>query len=193
MRRVLQFNFSPCQRLPCVRGCYFLRWGELFLFMIKLSKEAIKLAKPRFLNGFTKTESGCWEWVKSKSMHGYGWFQVRDKSVVIVKTAHRAAWLMYRGGIPKGLHIDHLCRNRACVNPFHMRLLTMTENVLCGVGPSAKNKRKTHCLNGHIFDTSNTNLFRERNGSLGRQCKACRANRDKQYYLNRKNRHAQEQ
>ena len=52
---------------------------------------------------------------------------------------------MFKGTIPQGLVIDHLCRNKSCVNPAHLEAVTNTENVLRGEAPSAKAARKTHC------------------------------------------------
>lgn len=71
----------------------------------------------------------CWEWSqKVDKQTGYGWKTVGNKSLL----AHRWVWTMFRGPIPKGLVIDHVCRNRKCVNPFHLRVVTQAENTRAG-------------------------------------------------------------
>lgn len=110
---------------------------------------------------------GCWKWTfpVQRSRHGlYGcchWLGVG-------MGAHRASWLIFRGPIPEGLEIDHLCRNTRCCNPDHLEPVTHRENVLRGVGLAAVNARKTHCIRGHEFTPENT----IRNGRK-RACRTC--------------------
>ena len=80
----------------------------------------------------------CWEWKGSRRTTGYGQFSRRGRP----DAAHRVAWELVNGPIPDGLTIDHLCRNRLCVNPNHMEVVTGAEN-------SRRGATKTHCLNGH--------------------------------------------
>ena len=82
---------------------------------------------------------------------------------------HRLFYANYCGIIPDGMQIDHLCRNRWCVNPMHMEPVTIRENVLRGIGPGAVNARKTACMHGHEFTEANTLMYRG-----GRVCLACR-------------------
>lgn len=91
------------------------------------------------------SESGCWLWTKKIDSYGYGTIQSKWKR----KKAHRVAYEFYRGPIPEGMKIDHLCRVRCCVNPWHLEPVTDKENVLRGVGISAAYARRTHCKNGH--------------------------------------------
>lgn len=108
--------------------------------------------------------TGCWLWEGPGMGNGYGVFNVGFKHL----SAHRFAYEMLKGPIPPGLTIDHLCRNRACVNPDHMEPVTNVENVMRGESLAAQNARKTHCMRGHEFTVENTNT----NGGR-RQCRAC--------------------
>ena len=93
------------------------------------------------------------------------------------KQAHRMIYEQTKGAIPEGMTIDHLCRNRACVNPDHLEAVPSGVNVLRGIGVTARNAVKSHCLRGHLFDEHNT--IRLRNG--GRACRKCNAIRTANY------------
>ena len=108
-------------------------------------------------------DTDCIEWHGPRSPNGYG--------RVSTKYAHRIIYEECFGEIPDGLQIDHLCRNRGCVNPAHMEAVTQRENILRGESTAALNSRKTHCKNGHQFDSKNT-AIRRSNGS--RVCIECR-------------------
>lgn len=114
------------------------------------------------------TETGCWLWTAQTSLGGYG--QIRIKGIQIF--AHRVAYELHRGKIPKGLQIDHLCRVRCCVNPWHMEPVTSKENTIRGLSPQLTSERAkaiTHCPRGHKYNNENTYI--EKNG--GRKCRAC--------------------
>ncbi|MGO3650436.1 HNH endonuclease signature motif containing protein [Agrococcus casei] len=83
--------------------------------------------------------------------------------------AHRFAYADSRGAIPEGLEIDHLCRNRSCVNPKHLEAVSKRENLARGYAVPAINARKTHCKRGHEFTAENTYRW----GS-SRICRACK-------------------
>ena len=119
----------------------------------------------RFTSKYTEDpESGCWVWHGSRTPLGYGrfWFGRGQQ-------AHRVSYEYHVGPIPEGLHIDHLCRNTSCVNPDHLEPVTPRENILRGIGVSAKNARKIHCPVGHPYTPENTYIAP--NGS--RKCKRC--------------------
>lgn len=97
----------------------------------------------------------CWPWVAGVNGRGYGSFFDGSKDA----RAHRFAYELMVGPIPKGLVIDHLCRNRLCVNPAHMEPVTNKENSLRGEGAPARHARKTHCERGHEFNEANTRLY----------------------------------
>lgn len=106
----------------------------------------------RFWDKVEKTKS-CWLWTGSYDKDGYGWFWMDGKNLA----AHRAVWFLTfgRDSIPADKVTDHICRNRKCVNPKHLRLVSNADNVLIGIGPTAINKRKTHCPRGHALTEDN--------------------------------------
>ena len=117
----------------------------------------------------TQTDtSGCVIWTGAKS-DGYGLLRIGKKTFL----AHRIAYERDRGPIPKGYHIDHLCRNRACVNTDHLRLVTPRQNALeNSLSFSAINAKKTHCLRGHEFTEENTAVRKGKAGPY-RSCREC--------------------
>ena len=119
------------------------------------------------MNKVRKLSSGCWLWEGSHQEKGYGFFAVNQK----VQIAHRVAYEMFKGPIPEGLTIDHLCRNRRCVNPDHLEAVSIRTNTLRGEAVSAKNLRKTHCIRGHPL--SGDNVYRDPKRGV-RNCRECR-------------------
>lgn len=111
--------------------------------------------------------TGCWLWIGAVLPKGYGTFTPRGMSESF--GAHRLSYRIHVGSIPVGLHIDHLCRQPACVNPAHLEAVTSRENTRRG----AKAQR-THCIAGHELDGQN--LYVRRNGT--RCCKACMRRRE---------------
>lgn len=78
-------------------------------------------------------EGGCWLWTRSKSPDGYGWASYKNRTC----QAHRLVYTFARGPVPEGLHLDHLCRVRHCVNPDHLEPVTPRENLARGDTPTA--------------------------------------------------------
>lgn len=133
-------------------------------------------ATERFLNMVdVKGSHDCHNWRGGLYPNGYGSFGIRRERTGKFGTAyaHRVAYEMaYCTGIMPGLVVDHLCRNRRCVNPNHLDLVTHRTNLLRGVGFTAVNASKTHCVRGHAFDDRNTRWYRGK-----RDCRRCCADR----------------
>ncbi len=93
----------------------------------------------------------CWIWEGRLNANGYG--------------PYAAQYIKYRGPVPDGLDLDHLCRVRACCNPWHLEPVTHRENIRRGVGHGTE----TECPSGHSYATANTRIAE--NGD--RICRAC--------------------
>lgn len=103
-------------------------------------------------------DTGCWVWRRPNG-NGYGYIDIDGKRVLV----HRLVYETLVGEIPKGLQIDHLCRNRACTNPEHLEPVTRAENIRRGAAAI------THCRHGHPYTAENT-----RRNRLGhRYCGLC--------------------
>lgn len=117
----------------------------------------------RFLAKVERTDSGCWVWRGAIARPGYGRFFLGTT----VQWAHRCAYILLIGPIPKGTEIDHLCRNLLCVNPEHLEAVSHRENVRRG--NAGKNwSAKTHCPQGHTYTDENT--YRWNNMRFCRTC-----------------------
>jgi hypothetical protein len=130
---------------------------------VNLTTESLHQRLERYIERVT--ESGCWIWLGSVHENGYGVMSFANERARV----HRLAYELYRGPIPLGLVLDHKCRVRCCVNPDHLELVTIGENVLRGIGPTAKNAVKTHCKRGHELAGDNLVMVK-----TGRSCLTCR-------------------
>jgi hypothetical protein len=101
---------------------------------------------------FVEQDGECWRWTGLISVDGYGRIGI-DR---VPRGAHRVAYELLRVEIPAGLHLDHLCRNRACVNPWHLEPVTNRVNVLRGASHVARQAAQTACVRGHEFTAENT-------------------------------------
>lgn len=115
----------------------------------------------------------CWPWTGALHSSGYGvLWGGRDDARRWLR-AHRVAYELLVGPIPDGMQLDHLCRNRRCVNPAHLEPVTLVENVMRGVGVGPTNAAKTHCPRRHPLP--------ERGGPRGRICLPCKRRRQQEW------------
>lgn len=121
----------------------------------------------RFNAKVSAQPDGCMLWTGAQASNGYGSFRVEGRTW----KAHRWAWTRANGRVPNGLDLDHLCRNRLCVNVDHLEMVTRQENLLRGDGPRLTRERaaaRTHCRRGHLYTDPYVPGGK-------RRCKACEA------------------
>lgn len=112
-------------------------------------------------------KNDCWEWQGGKTTKGYGVFWVSPSTLL----AHRVSFSHFIRQPSNNFVLDHLCRNKSCINPFHLNEVSFYQNLTENSDSlAAINKIKTHCKNGHEFTHSNTKI--KKNGD--RECKACK-------------------
>lgn len=124
----------------------------------------------RFWSKVNKGPS-CWIWAGSVAPNGYGKMSVRSNHTM---TVHRVSWVLAGRVLKSGMCLDHLCRNRLCVNPDHLELVTHRENVLRGVSSPAGNARKTMCSRGHSLVSGEHVKIDTSEGRTRRRCLLCR-------------------
>jgi hypothetical protein len=113
----------------------------------------------------------CWLWTGAIQTNGYGSFGTGNNRSVL---AHRYSYESMRSEIPAGLQIDHLCRVRQCVNPWHLEPVTGRVNILRSTNFSAVNARLEACRRGHAFTEENTFIRQNR-----RHCRICTRERNR--------------
>lgn len=132
-------------------------------------------AKSRLLSKIKiDDKTNCWNWTGYVSKEGYGRIAY-NQSTYTGFEAYRLSYILFRGKLDPRLQIDHLCRNRKCVNPEHLEQVTKKENILRGIGIGSRNKSKTHCPQGHEYTFQNTRIG-PANG--GRYCNKCQRIKD---------------
>ncbi len=156
----------------CSRSCYAVQQRGKPPGNKGKYTDAYERLKSKFI---VNPETGCWEWTGAINSQGYGTFSDKEHGKRHVY-AHRFSYEYVFGPIPEGLTLDHLCRVRRCINPFHVEPVTIRENNLRGESPIAQRARADHCPRGHPYDTSNTYY---RPDGQGKQCLTCRNLRNK--------------
>jgi hypothetical protein len=122
--------------------------------------------------------SCCWHWTGSIDPTGYGKFKIYQHSLAYNRKVHRIAFTLLIGEIPDDLTIDHLCRNRGCVNPDHMQLVTLGDNIRRSNGLSRRLHRGDTCQHGH------TEIYITASGK--RSCRVCDRRRTTEYTARKK-------
>lgn len=118
----------------------------------------------RFLAYSNQVPDGCWVWLGPVTKAGYGQLWTGEKRI----TAHRFSYEFYVGPIPEGFVVDHLCRNKRCVNPAHLEAVTNIENLIRGNGKHVSALLTNVCCRGHELTPDNVSIS---NGC--RSCKRC--------------------
>lgn len=135
---------------------------------------------PRLIERFwskTVKSPDCWGWLGSHMRSGYAQIHVQlDDGRWSATVAHRVAWEIANEPIPDGFVLDHICRNRGCVNPSHLEVTTDRVNILRGTGFSARHAIKLKCPAGHDYDEANTYIRKDAKAGA-RQCRTCDADR----------------
>ena len=131
--------------------------------------------RARFLLKIGAPDSNaCWPWIGTIRPDGYGTFGINKGNKMWIKAAyaHRVAYVMLVGKLPNNRTLDHLCRNRACVNPAHLEPVTHKVNCLRGTSPFANNARKQFCPKGHPLSGPNLKIDKCKTGAK-RRCRIC--------------------
>lgn len=124
------------------------------------------MSTERFMRHITLGNNDCWNWTAYKH-RGYAYLRVNGRT-------QRAARYFYKtliGEIPDGLELDHLCRNKVCVNPDHLEPVSHRENVLRGIGPTAENAKRVACKYGHALADHNLIMAKRHRA---RRCRICK-------------------
>lgn len=146
--------------------------------MPRVAREIPALTQAQIARFWSRVEKqpgcGCWVW-RGTAHHGYGTVSFFDRWYA----AHRVALALSGVKLVPGLVSDHICRNRACVNPQHLEQITNRDNLLRGIGPAAVNARKALCIRGHVLTPA----------KRGRECRLCRRERERHRHYPPKPKH----
>lgn len=122
-------------------------------------------------------DTGCWVWLGTVNKDGYGVLTVgsRIDGSRALRYAHVLSWEFSRGPVSDGLELDHLCRQRRCINPAHLEPVTHAENIRRG---RSLWRERTHCPKGHPY--SGVNLIQT---ATQRVCRACKTVSQERYRI----------
>ncbi|MFI8300031.1 HNH endonuclease signature motif containing protein [Streptomyces nigra] len=177
-------NTETCRAADCAKPAQSRGWCRAHhrAEIEKGNRILIRTPKPAAERFWPKVDkasaNGCWNWTGAIGPNGYGYFGAPKGTS---RLAHRFAYESVNGPVPNGLQLDHLCRNRRCVNPTHLEAVTQRVNTLRSDGPTALNSRATHCKKGHEFTPENTAVYRGK-----RECRTCKRTRLRAAYQSRK-------
>lgn len=146
--------------------------------------------RDRFMQYVIKTPGGCWWWTgaadRRPHIGGYGRFSYPDAESPTgfrQRSSHRMAYELFVGPIPDGMELDHLCRNRRCCNPAHLDPVTnLVNQIRSPYSFIGRNVLVTRCPQGHEYTEANTTI----NNKGARECKACKARRDRERHARRR-------
>jgi len=143
-----------------------------------------QLTAKQIVSFWSHVEKGenCWVWTAACFHTGYGQVKIRPRTLL----AHRVSFFLANGDISEHMTLDHICRNRRCVNPAHLEQVPLRENILrAPTSLAAINAIKTHCFRGHPYVETNW-------GRYHRICRICTRQSDLRFREKRrlKNEHA---
>lgn len=168
---------TDCQELP--NGCFKTGDGRVvcpdpdgkhLLVDGMVVRAAVREIRKR---RYTIGDNNCWQWLLAKSSCGYGQMKCKGETKSGLGMSHRVYYRLLFGKIEEKMTIDHLCRNRACINPSHLEIVTLKENNLRGFAPPALNAKKEFCPRGHRYAGYNLSISNCGKGRLCRKCKTC--------------------
>jgi hypothetical protein len=119
----------------------------------------------------------CWEWRGAISDNGYGTFNIPSCTDMGGLLAHRLAYELAIGPIPMNTEIDHLCRNRWCIRPSHLEVVSRRDNVLRSWAPTARLHRLGKCKRGHLLSEGY-----QRKDTGAKMCRVCKRIRERKRY-----------
>ena len=124
----------------------------------------------------------CWEWSGLKDVHGYGRITITGTS----NKAHRWFYEYFVDAIATGLTIDHLCRNRACVAPYHLEAVTLSENARRAQASKVIGAHKGVCTHGHDMTAESAYVRKNSNGHTVHECRQCMREQNNRAYRKRR-------
>lgn len=131
-------------------------------------RDSLSARIDRWIHRSVRPDGECWIWWGTKTRNGYGQVMFRGTHWM----AHRAFYEYFVAQVPERLDLDHLCRNRACVNPWHLEPVTRSVNLYRATTVGKYNTLKTHCPHGHPYSPENTAVRRGK-----RVCRTCERDR----------------
>lgn len=139
----------------------FRKWGDANV--IHTNRTAVDRFWPK-----VDRSGDCWEWLAGRNPGGYGLF---GSPAGYSGLAHRFSYQILVGEIPEGMTLDHLCRNRSCVNPDHLEPVPPDENKRRGLTHRLLNGMDSKCVNGHPYTPGNTYVNPNKNHDV--RCRTC--------------------
>lgn len=134
---------------------------------IQISRELLTYIFNKVVVASTGYKTPCW--VRKRRQDDYSQLKINRTDYA----AHRLMYALFVEKVDPVLHIDHLCRVKACIHPGHLEQVTQRENILRGISPLANNARKTHCIHGHPLVGENVVVSIRKNGHPRRKCREC--------------------
>lgn len=161
-------SIKECDNVYNAMGYCKRHYMDYYNDLLPKAVSVLEDPKTRYDRKIEKTDT-CWVWTGSRDKRGYGRVNVGNG---VIRLAHRIIYELYKGKIPKGLVLDHLCMNQPCVNPEHLEPVTQLENI-----KRAYAIKPTVCPQGHDYDEINTYI-----NPLGRKvCRKCTNQAGKDY------------